>query len=130
MQLDVAVLQYQNQKLIQKLEVQKVEYKSLQNKYAHLKEKQEPYDITVAVVKNCWEEVLVISITDHLLDMPCDLLNFLKCSLFILQQLVNGLEKSSVCMRRWRSKQDGEQSIAAVGGDFHPLFGPIILILI
>ncbi|XP_022924474.1 E3 ubiquitin-protein ligase BRE1-like 1 isoform X1 [Cucurbita moschata] len=84
--LDVAVLQYQNQKLIQKLEVQKVEYKSLQNKYAHLKEKQEPYDMTVAVVKNCWEE------------------------------LVNGLEKSSVCMRRWRSKQDGEQSIAAVDG--------------
>ncbi|KAL0547697.1 hypothetical protein IC582_012121 [Cucumis melo] len=84
--LDVAVLQYQNQKLIQKLEVQKVEYKSLQNKYAQLKEKQEPYDTTVAVVKNCWEE------------------------------LVNGLETSSVRMRRWRSKRDGEHTIAAVDG--------------
>ncbi|KGN56365.1 E3 ubiquitin-protein ligase BRE1-like 1 isoform X1 [Cucumis sativus] len=84
--LDVAVLQYQNQKLIQKLEVQKVEYKSLQNKYAQLKEKQEPYDTTVAVVKNCWEE------------------------------LVNGLETSSVRMRRWRSKRDGEHTIAGVDG--------------
>ncbi|CAK9319213.1 unnamed protein product [Citrullus colocynthis] len=84
--LDVAVLQYQNQKLIQKLEVQKVEYKSLQNKYAQLKEKQEPYDMTVAVVKNCWDE------------------------------LVNGLETTSVRMRRWRSKQDGEHTISAADG--------------
>ncbi|KAG6597033.1 E3 ubiquitin-protein ligase BRE1-like 1, partial [Cucurbita argyrosperma subsp. sororia] len=83
---DVTVLQYQNQKLAQKIEVQKVESKSLQNKYARLKDKQEPYDITVAVVKNCWEE------------------------------LVNGLETSSVRMRRWRGKQGGEHTMAAADG--------------
>ncbi|XP_022145595.1 E3 ubiquitin-protein ligase BRE1-like 1 [Momordica charantia] len=84
--LDVAVLQFQNQKLIQKLEAQKVEYKSLQNKHVQLKEKQEPYDMTVAVVKNCWEE------------------------------LVSGLETSSVRLRRWRSKQDSEHTMAAADG--------------
>lgn len=84
--LDVAVLQYQNQKLTQKLEVQKIEHKSLQNKYAQLKEKQEPYDMTVAVVKNCWDEI------------------------------VNGLETSSVRMRRWRSKQDGEHAMTTADG--------------
>ncbi|XP_022944813.1 E3 ubiquitin-protein ligase BRE1-like 1 [Cucurbita moschata] len=83
---DVTVLQYQNQKLAQKIEVQKVESKSLQNKYARLKDKQEPYDITVAVVKNCWEE------------------------------LVNGLETSSVRMRRWRGKQGGKHTMAAADG--------------
>lgn len=43
----------------------------------------------------------------------------LKCCLYILWQLVNGLETSSVPMRRWRSKQGGEHTMAAAGEDFH-----------
>ncbi|GFS39294.1 histone mono-ubiquitination 1 [Actinidia rufa] len=55
--LDTAVLQYQNQKLIQKLEAQKVERIALENKYCQLKEKQQPYDGTLAVVNEAWEQL-------------------------------------------------------------------------
>ena len=62
LQLDTAVLQYQNQKLIQKLEAQKVERIVLENKYCQLKEKQQPYDGTLAVVNEAWEQVVYLCI--------------------------------------------------------------------
>lgn len=57
MQLDATVLQYQNQKLIQKLEAQKFERSALENKLSQLKEKQKPYDSTLKVVNKSWEAV-------------------------------------------------------------------------
>ncbi|CAB4269474.1 unnamed protein product [Prunus armeniaca] len=56
--LDIAVLQYQNQKLLQKLETQKVEYSGLENKFSQMKDKQKPYDTTLSVVNKSWEEVV------------------------------------------------------------------------
>ncbi|KAG6749309.1 hypothetical protein POTOM_046353 [Populus tomentosa] len=53
--LDTAVLQYQNQKLQQKLEAQKVEHSALENKFSLLKEKQKPYNSTVKAVNKSWE---------------------------------------------------------------------------
>ncbi|XP_024032871.1 E3 ubiquitin-protein ligase BRE1-like 1 [Morus notabilis] len=55
--LDIAVLQYRNEKLIQKLETQKVEYLALENKFSQLKEKHQPYDSTLTVVKKSWEKL-------------------------------------------------------------------------
>ncbi|CAN0921819.1 E3 ubiquitin-protein ligase BRE1-like 1 [Linum grandiflorum] len=52
--LDAAVLQFQNQKLLQKLEAQKVEYSILESKYSKLKDRQQPYESTLnAVDKSC-----------------------------------------------------------------------------
>ncbi|XP_024043376.1 E3 ubiquitin-protein ligase BRE1-like 1 [Citrus clementina] len=56
--IDTAVLQFQNQKLVQKLETQKVEYSALENKFAQLKERQQPYDSTLKVVNKSWEELI------------------------------------------------------------------------
>lgn len=67
--LDTAVLQYQNQKLVQKLEAQKVEHTALKNKFCQLKEKQQPYDETLEAVNEAWE------------------------------QMVNGLESCSICTK-------------------------------
>ncbi|KAG6747915.1 hypothetical protein POTOM_047806 [Populus tomentosa] len=53
--LDTAVLQYQNQKLQQKLEAQKVEHSALENKFSLLKEKHKPYNSTVKAVDKSWE---------------------------------------------------------------------------
>ncbi|GAU46269.1 hypothetical protein TSUD_174450 [Trifolium subterraneum] len=74
--LDIAVLQYQNQKLTQKLETQKLEYTALENKFSQLKERQQSYDSTLAVVKKSWE------------------------------QLVNDLESRSECTRESSRKAD------------------------
>lgn len=52
------MLQYQNQKLVQKLEVQKVEHTALENKFCQLKEKQQPYDETLEAVNEAWEQVV------------------------------------------------------------------------
>ena len=57
MQLDTAVLQFKNLKLLQKLEAQKAEYSALENKFIQLKEKQKPYDSTLKVVNKSWEAV-------------------------------------------------------------------------
>ncbi|KAF1895888.1 hypothetical protein Lal_00033951 [Lupinus albus] len=54
---DIAVLQFKNQKLTEKLETQKLEYTSLQNKLSQLKLRQQPYDSTLAVVKKSWEKL-------------------------------------------------------------------------
>ncbi|KAK9273023.1 hypothetical protein L1049_017830 [Liquidambar formosana] len=56
--LDSAVLQYQNQKLVQKLEAQKAEYISLENKFSQLKGRQKTYDNTLSVVNKSWEELV------------------------------------------------------------------------
>ncbi|GMJ15263.1 REDUCED DORMANCY 4, histone mono-ubiquitination 1 [Hibiscus trionum] len=58
MQLDTAVLQFQNQKLVQKLEAQKVEYSTLENKFIQLKEKQKPYDSILKVVNKSMEALI------------------------------------------------------------------------
>ncbi|KAJ9171209.1 hypothetical protein P3X46_014604 [Hevea brasiliensis] len=56
--LDTAVLQFQNQKLVQKLEAQKVEYSALENKFSQLKEKQLPYNSTLKSVHKSWESLV------------------------------------------------------------------------
>ncbi|KAI3444762.1 hypothetical protein Pfo_001427 [Paulownia fortunei] len=56
--LDAAVLQFQNQKLIQKLETQKVEINALEDRFCQLKDKQQSYEKTLAVVNNSWEELV------------------------------------------------------------------------
>ncbi|KAL5794940.1 hypothetical protein ACOSP7_003534 [Xanthoceras sorbifolium] len=56
--LDTTVLQYQNQKLVQKLEAQKIEYSALQNKFSQLKERQQPYASTLKVVNKTLEELV------------------------------------------------------------------------
>lgn len=58
LQLDTAVLKYQNEKLKQKLEAQKVECSALENKFSQLKEKQQPYNTTLTLVNNSWREVI------------------------------------------------------------------------
>ncbi|XP_073313890.1 E3 ubiquitin-protein ligase BRE1-like 1 [Primulina huaijiensis] len=56
--LDVAVLKFQNQKLIQKLETQKDEITGLADRLGLLKDKQKSYEKTLDVVNNSWEELL------------------------------------------------------------------------
>ncbi|KAL6494118.1 ubiquitin-like modifier hub1 [Orobanche gracilis] len=56
--LDAAVLQFQNQKLVQKLQTQKVEISALQDKFCRLKDKQQSYGKILAVVNNSWEELV------------------------------------------------------------------------
>ncbi|KAJ4952890.1 hypothetical protein NE237_029722 [Protea cynaroides] len=56
--LDTAVLQYQNQKLVQQLEAQKAEYSALDNKFCQLKEKHRDYDDTLQVVNRSWEQLV------------------------------------------------------------------------
>ncbi|KAI7734561.1 hypothetical protein M8C21_025089 [Ambrosia artemisiifolia] len=56
--LDTVVLKFQNQKLVQKLESQKVECVALENKFRQLREKQLPYAKTLAVVDKSWDELV------------------------------------------------------------------------
>ncbi|KAK7395594.1 hypothetical protein VNO78_16158 [Psophocarpus tetragonolobus] len=56
--LDIVVLQYQNQKLTQKLETQKLEYTALENRFSQLKERQKSYHSTLAAVKKSWEQLV------------------------------------------------------------------------
>lgn len=56
--LDTAVLQYQNQKLKQKLEAQKVECSALENKFSQLKETQQSYNATLTMVNKTWRELV------------------------------------------------------------------------
>ncbi|KAK6920353.1 hypothetical protein RJ641_016257 [Dillenia turbinata] len=84
--IDTAVLQFQNQKLVQKLEAQKVESHALENKVSQLKEKQRPYDTTLTVVKNHWKE------------------------------LVGDFESSSINMRNSASSGRDAESLMAVDG--------------
>ncbi|MED6120827.1 ubiquitin-like modifier hub1, partial [Stylosanthes scabra] len=56
--LDIAVLQFQNQKLMQKLETQKLEHTALENKFSQLKERQQSYGSTLTLVKKNWEQLV------------------------------------------------------------------------
>lgn len=56
--LDAAVLQYQNQKLCQKLEAQKIEISAIKNRFAQQEEKQNPYDRTLLSAKKSWEKLV------------------------------------------------------------------------
>ncbi|KAI0499756.1 hypothetical protein KFK09_017964 [Dendrobium nobile] len=56
--LDVAVLQFQNQKLFQQLEAQKVEFFVLDDKYNMLKEQHQIYEDAVVVVNKSWEQLV------------------------------------------------------------------------
>ncbi|KAF7137671.1 hypothetical protein RHSIM_Rhsim07G0033400 [Rhododendron simsii] len=100
--LDTAVLQYQNQKLVQKLEAQKVEHTALENKFCQLKEKQQPYDETLEAVNEAWE------------------------------QMVNGLESCSICTKDSMSSErdantrfitEGEDGLVAIFMPFHYIIG-------
>ncbi|KAB1225237.1 E3 ubiquitin-protein ligase BRE1-like 1 [Morella rubra] len=90
--LDIAVLQYQNQKLVQKLETQKVEYYSLESKFSQLKQKQQPYDSTLAVVNKS------------------------------LGKLVDDLESFSICTRESSSEQGGKHLPDGVSSTFKDAF--------
>lgn len=56
--LDTAVLLHQNQKLSQKLESQKIEIAVLEDKFTELRDKQKPYDNSLAVIQKSWEELV------------------------------------------------------------------------
>ncbi|XP_027112931.1 E3 ubiquitin-protein ligase BRE1-like 1 isoform X1 [Coffea arabica] len=56
--LDAAVLKFQNQKLVEKLEAQKIEIIDFKEKIGKLTVKQLPYENVVAVVSNSWEETV------------------------------------------------------------------------
>ncbi|GAB2271016.1 ubiquitin-like modifier hub1 [Dionaea muscipula] len=56
--LDKAVLQYQNQKLGETLEAQKIEILSLENKFDLQRAKQKQYDKTLTSVNMCWEKLV------------------------------------------------------------------------
>lgn len=90
--LDIAVLQYQNQRLVQKLEAQKIEYFGLDNKFSQLKQKQQPYDSTLAVVNKSWDK------------------------------LVNDLESSPICIRESNNGEDGDHLPDGVSSTFKDAF--------
>lgn len=56
--LDTAVLRYQNQKLVQQLEVQKAEHVASESKLIQLQEKQRSSDATLTLVKSSWNKLL------------------------------------------------------------------------
>ncbi|XVE74077.1 hypothetical protein DITRI_Ditri11bG0170000 [Diplodiscus trichospermus] len=55
---NTTVLQFQNQKLLEKLEAQNIEYSTLENKFIRLKERQKPYDSTLKVVNKSWKALI------------------------------------------------------------------------
>uniref|UniRef100_A0A7N0UII9 E3 ubiquitin protein ligase n=1 Tax=Kalanchoe fedtschenkoi TaxID=63787 RepID=A0A7N0UII9_KALFE len=54
------MLKYQNQKLHQKLETQKVEHVSLSHKLSSFKERQHQYDGSLSVVNKSWKEFSIL----------------------------------------------------------------------
>ncbi|KAJ7565730.1 hypothetical protein O6H91_02G072500 [Diphasiastrum complanatum] len=56
--VDAAMLQYQNQKLVQQLDVQKSEIRALEEKFNLLKGKQASFDGTLITVNRCWNELV------------------------------------------------------------------------
>ncbi|KAI3450877.1 hypothetical protein Pfo_007542 [Paulownia fortunei] len=56
--VDAAVLQYQNQKLVQQLETQKQELHDLESKIKELKEKQTSYDEILIKVNQLWNQLI------------------------------------------------------------------------
>ncbi|KAL0369391.1 UNVERIFIED_CONTAM: E3 ubiquitin-protein ligase BRE1-like 2 [Sesamum angustifolium] len=56
--VDAAVLQYQNQKLVQQIETQKQELHDLESKIKELKEKQTSYDEILIQVNLLWTQLV------------------------------------------------------------------------
>lgn len=56
-QVSAAVLQYRNQKLVQKLDVQKHELHNLEARIKELKDKQASYDEILITVNQLWNQV-------------------------------------------------------------------------
>ncbi|KAK9156609.1 hypothetical protein Scep_003183 [Stephania cephalantha] len=56
--VDEAVLQYQNQKLVQQLEAHKHELHDLEDKFKELREKQNSYDEKLIVVNRLWNQLV------------------------------------------------------------------------
>ncbi|KAG6544299.1 hypothetical protein Mapa_014302 [Marchantia paleacea] len=56
--VDAAVLQYQNHKLAQQLDVHRTEIHALQGKFNQLKSKQASYDDTLITVNRVWKELV------------------------------------------------------------------------
>ncbi|XP_043691971.1 E3 ubiquitin-protein ligase BRE1-like 2 [Telopea speciosissima] len=56
--VDAAVLQYQNQKLVQQLDVQKHELHVLEEKFKELNDKQTSYDDTLITVNRLWSQLV------------------------------------------------------------------------
>ncbi|CAO2834313.1 unnamed protein product [Amaranthus hypochondriacus] len=56
--VDAAVLQYQNQKLVQQLDAQKQELHDLEVKIQELKERQSSYDDMITTVKHLWNQLV------------------------------------------------------------------------
>ena len=59
MQIDAAMLQYQNHKLAQQLDVQRAEINGLKGKFSHLKSKQASYDDNLMTVNRVWNQVIL-----------------------------------------------------------------------
>lgn len=57
LQVDAAVLQYQNQKLVQQLDVQKHELHNHEARIKELKDKQASYDEILITVNQLWNQV-------------------------------------------------------------------------
>jgi len=71
-QLDTAVLQFQNLKLSQKLEAQQVECSILEDKLSQIKEKQLPYNSSLKTVHKSWEKV-TLNLLSILIELGLDL---------------------------------------------------------
>ncbi|XP_021740269.1 E3 ubiquitin-protein ligase BRE1-like 2 isoform X1 [Chenopodium quinoa] len=56
--VDAAVLQYQNQKLVQQLDAQKHELHDLEVKIQELKERQSSYDDMLTTIKQLWNQLI------------------------------------------------------------------------
>ncbi|XP_043693434.1 E3 ubiquitin-protein ligase BRE1-like 2 isoform X2 [Telopea speciosissima] len=56
--VDAAVLQYQNQKLVQQLDAQKHEFHVLEGSFKELKDKQTSYDDTLITVNRLWDQLV------------------------------------------------------------------------
>ncbi|CAL9762324.1 unnamed protein product [Musa acuminata subsp. burmannicoides] len=57
-QVDAAVLQYQNQRLVQQLEAQKAEMHTLEGKFKELRERQSSYDKSLMTVNRMWNQLV------------------------------------------------------------------------
>lgn len=57
--MDAAVLQYQNQRLVQQLEAQKAEMHTLEGKFKELRERQSSYDKSLMTVNRMWNQVIL-----------------------------------------------------------------------
>jgi E3 ubiquitin-protein ligase BRE1 len=56
-QIDATVLQYQNQNLLQQIDIQKQELYDLEARVKELKDKQSSYDDILIVVNQLWNQV-------------------------------------------------------------------------